>query len=243
MKKALKKQIKQDEFVTTFERAHAWMRSHVEETRATMIGAVILAGVIGGLAYYRADRQRSAAHAFGEAVEIFEAPVRSDPSEGAGMTSGLSFASNAEKYNRAMTAFDGIVERYASLPQGQRARYFAALSRIELNRLDEAAKALEEIAKTKSVDAGLARLALADLNQRRGETDRAVDAYKLLLAEQDSAVPRDHVLMRLAAALEDAGRTDEAAETYRRVTLDNPQSAYSSEAERRADFLVAKDKG
>jgi tetratricopeptide (TPR) repeat protein len=235
LKKALKKQIKQDEFVTFFERVNTWARSHVEEVRATVVGIVILAGVLGGLYYFRVDRAQSAARAFGEALDIFETPVGPNPS-------GSTFASKEEKYNRAMTAFDGVVERYASLPLGRRARYYAALCRIELDRLDDAAKDLEAVAKTKSVDADLARLALADLELRRGATDRAVDLYQKLLDEPDSPLPRDHVLMRMASALERAGRTEDAAQELLKVTQENPESVYSSEAEQRANFLrVEKD--
>ena len=159
---------------------------------------------------------------------------------GADKPAGLQFATAAEKYQKAAAAFDGVERRYGSLPAGRRARYYAALCRIELEDYAEAEKALDRLvaeSDRSSLESGLARLTLADLHRRRGETDKAVAAYRQLVDDASLAVPRDHVLMSLAGTLEDARRVKEARASYRRLTEEFPASVFLSEARRRADDL------
>jgi tetratricopeptide (TPR) repeat protein len=239
MKRELKKHIKEDELVTGLARANAWARSHANELKVTAaIVAVVALGVLG-LNYFQGTRTREAERAFGEALEIFQAPVGAAPAEGA--PPGPRFATSAEKFQKALAAFDALASKYASLPAGKRARYYAALSRAELGDLDAAEKALTEIASYRDADAlepALARMAVADLYCRRGQPDKAVDAYRKLLEEESPGLPKDHVLMRLGRALEDAKRTPEAGASYKRLAEEYPQSVYAQEARQRAGFLT-----
>jgi tetratricopeptide (TPR) repeat protein len=239
MKRELKKHIKEDEFVTGLARATVWARTHANELKVTgAILAVVLLGA-GALNYFQGTRTREAEKVFGEALETFQAPVGGTPAEGE--PPGPRFATAKEKFEKAASAFDALAAKYASLPAGKRARYYAALSRAELGDLDAAEKALAEIASYRDADAlepALARMAVADLYSRRGQPDKAVDAYRKLLEEESPGVPKDHLLMRLAGALEEAKRTSEAGASYKRLTEEYPQSVYAGEARRRVDFLT-----
>jgi tetratricopeptide (TPR) repeat protein len=238
MKRDLKRHIKDDELVTGLAKAAGWARLHVSELKLTAgIVAVIALGA-AALNYFQGHRTSEAEKAFGEAFETFQAPVGPAP-EGAPST-GPRFASASEKYQKAAAAFDALASRYPSLATGKRARYYAALSRLELGEFDTAEKALTEIAAYRDADVlepALARLALADIHSRRGQPDKAVEAYRQLLDDASSGLPKDHVLMRLAGALEDSRKTAEAGASYKRLSEEFPESVYAGEARRRAEFL------
>lgn len=240
MKREHRKQIKRDELVTGMERAALWVRAHRDEVRATLIGvAIIVLGVVG-FTTFQGRREASAEKAFADAFDTFHAPVAAELPPGADKPAGLQFANAAEKYQKAAAAFDGVERRYGSMPAGRRARYYSALCRIEMGDYAEAEKALDKVvadSDRSSLESGLARVALADLHRRRGETDKAVAAYRQLVDDASLAFPRDHVLMSLAATLEEAHRAKEARASYRRLTEQFPASIFLSEARRRAEDL------
>jgi tetratricopeptide (TPR) repeat protein len=239
MKKELKRQIKEDEFATGLAKATEWARVHLSELKLTagILAAIVLGAA--GINYLQGSRTREAEKSFSEAFETFQASVGPAP-EGVPAT-GQRFATAPEKYQKAAAAFDAVASKYPSLPTGKRARYYAALSRLELGELDAAEKALTEIASHRDADVlepALARLALADLYARRGQSDKAVEAYRKLLDEPASGLPKDHVLMRLAGALEDSKKTAEAGASYKRLSEEYPESVYAGEARQRAEYLA-----
>jgi tetratricopeptide (TPR) repeat protein len=240
MKREHRKQIKRDELVTGYARSVDWVKAHQREVRATLI-AVVAVGVLAvAVTTFQGQRHASAEKAFAAALDTFHAPVAAEIPPGAEKPARLEFATPAEKYTKAAAAFDGVERQYGSLPAGRRARHYAALCRIEMGDYAEAQKALERlVAETdhSSLESALARMALADLYRRRGETDKAVAAYAQLVDDASLAIPRDHVLMSLASTLEDARRTKEARASYRRLTEEFPSSVFVAEARRRAENL------
>jgi tetratricopeptide (TPR) repeat protein len=240
MKREHRRQIKRDELVTGYERSAAWVKAHEREVRATLIAVAAVGLLALGVTTFQRQRNASAEKAFAAALEIFHAPVAAEVPPGAEKPAGLEFATPAERYQKAAAAFDGVERRFGSLPAGRRARHYAALCRIEMGDYVEAEKALNRlVAETErtSLESALARIALADLYRRRGETDKAVAAYRQLVDDASLAIPRDHVLMSLASTLEDARRTKEARASYRRLYEEFPSSVFVAEARRRAENL------
>ena len=244
MKRELKRQIKQDEFRSGLQSTYAWLAEHRQEAKLT---GIVLAGVlVGGIALssYQANRKAASVKAFSEALEIFQAPLANELPDGAPRPAGPVFASREEKFTKAAAAFDGVERSYGALPAGRRGSYYAALCRVELGDLAAAEKGLSELAARRDSDpllSALARLALADVKAHGGSVDEAVGAYLELVDDATSPVPRDHALMQLASALEQAERRSEAESSYRRLVEEFPESVYAPEARRRADYL--KDQG
>jgi tetratricopeptide (TPR) repeat protein len=246
VKKDLKQKIKTDEFRTGLEIAVDWAAQHREGLKiGLVVGAVALAAA-GGVAYARAHREAEAERAFSEALESFRVPLAAEQPEGAERPPGPVFATAEEKYTKALGGFEGVDRRYGRTSQGLRARYYAALCRVELGQTAEAEKGLREIAARKepgTLEPALARLALADLLRRSGRTDLAVDAYKQILDDPTTPLPRDHALMSLAGALEEARRLAESRAAYRRLVEEHPDSVYASEARARAERLETAAEG
>jgi hypothetical protein len=234
--KELKKQIKEDEFKSAVEHALEWSKSHRAEVRVTALVAVVLAGVLGTVGYFQSSQRRQAEADFASAVEAWSAPIAADPAAPGTKT----FATSKEKYTATVTAFDALARKFPSRPEAMRARYFAALSRIELGDHAEAEKALTELAADRrggALEPALSRMALAELYRRTGQTDKAVEGFRQIASDPGSAVPRDAALMAMASTLEAAKKLPEARLSYQRLYEEFPQSVYAAEARRRAQRL------
>ena len=239
MKKELKRQIKQDELVSGFQQASRWTSAHGSEVKVTAVVVAVVALAAFGVTTWLGHRRSEAERAFSAALDTFHAPVSAELPEGFEPPPGPVFASAAEKNRKAAGEFDEVARKYASLDAGRRARYYAALSRVELGEYDTAEKALSDIAarRDEPLDSSLARLALADLHRRRGQLDKAIEDYRHLIDDSSFVLPRDHVLLELASTLESARRPAEAGAAYRRIVEEFPGSVYAPEARRRADHL------
>jgi hypothetical protein len=238
LKKELRDEMKQDEFASGLEQMVAWVAAHRDELRIGAGVAIVLLAAAGAVGYFQGQRAREADRAFREALSTYEAPVASELAPGADRPSGQVFATADEKYKTAAAAFEGVDRRFGSSKVGLRARYYAALSRLELGQHAEAEKALKEIqAQGGGLEPELARLALADLFRRSGQVDKAVEAYRGLATNPSANVPRDFALLSAAQTLEDAKRWAEARAAYRQVVEDFPASVYAQEARARVEYL------
>ncbi len=237
MKKELKQQIKQDELRTGFEHAASWATLHRDEVRVTAIAVAVLLLAVVGYGSYRSHQQASAERAFDEALTVFHAPVAGQPD--ATGAAGTVYATKAEKDQKAAAAFADVSKRYGSSATGRRARYYAALSNLELGKTAEAEAELKDLS-SKGDDPlirDLSRLALADLQRSNARYDQAIDAYRKVADDSGSVVPRDHALMRIGATLEDAKRGPEAIQAYRRILDEFPSSVYVTDAKTRIQYL------
>ena len=245
MKKELRQQIKQDEFATGLDQALGWVSRHRDELRiATGVGVVLVAA-FGALAYFQSQRAREAERAFVDAMAAFEAPVAAELAPGSERPGGQVFATAEDKYKTAAAAFEGVERRYGSLDIAARAKYYAALCRIQLGQYGEAEKVLREVQGRggRGLLPDLARLGLGELFQRAGETDKAVEAWRAVASDPDTTLPRDYALWSLAGTLEDAGRFAAARAAYRELLAEYPASVYAAEARSRAEYLATAEQG
>jgi tetratricopeptide (TPR) repeat protein len=237
LKKELREEIKQDGFASGLEQAVSWVAAHRDEMRIGAGVAVVLLAAAGALAYFQGQRAREADRAFRDALTTFEAPAASDLTPDAPRPAGQVFATAEEKYKTAAAAFEGVERRFGSSKTALRAKYYEALSRVELGQYAEAEKALLEIQSGTGLEPELARAALADMYRRSGQTDKAVEAYRGMATNPSASLPRDFALLSAAQTLEDAKRWAEARAAYRKVYEDFPASVFASKARARAEYL------
>lgn len=243
MKKELKKQIKEDEFLSGVEVAWKWFQANERLARYGLIAVGVAVVLGGGLNYLQGKRRHDATAAFDAAMRIYETPVAGE-TQGAPPAGVVPFKEAREKYTKAVAAFDGVERSYPSQDVGRRARYFGALCRIELGEFEPARQALQALAGgAAGFETSMAKLGLADLERRAGAVDKAVGTYRALAEDASLAVPRDYVLMALAGTLEDARRTQEAVASYTSLYERFPESVYAGEAQRRAAYLRAASQG
>jgi hypothetical protein len=244
LKKELREQIKQDELVSGMEQAASWANAHRDELRIGLGVAAVVLAAVGAVAYFQGQRAREADRAFRDALTAYEAPVAAELPPGSERPAGQVFATAEDKYKTAAAAFEGVARRFGSSKVAQRAAYYAAVSRIRLGQYDEAEKALKELqAKGSGMEPELARFALADVLRRKGEVEKAVEAYRGLATNPQANLPRDFALMAAAETLEDAKRWGEARAAYEQVYEQFPASVYAAEARRKAEYLQGGLKG
>jgi tetratricopeptide (TPR) repeat protein len=244
LKRELRREIKQDEFTSWLEKVIGWMDEHRDEMRIGVGVGVVLLAAFGALAYFQGHRAQEAERAYEDALAAFQAPVATELPAEAERPAGQVFATADEKYKTAAAAFEGVARRYGSTDLGTRARYYAALSRIELGQYGEAEKTLQELQGAgDALVSELSRLALAGLYRRSGETDQAVEVYRSVASNPQTTLPRDQALNGLAGTLEDAGRHAEARAAYRELVEQFPASVYAARARARADYLESAGQG
>jgi tetratricopeptide (TPR) repeat protein len=236
----LKKQIKEDEIVSGFQKAAGWASQHAHEVK--LVGGIVLvvAAAAAAFGFYAGKRRQDAAAAFAEAFAVWKAPVVAELPPGSEPPPGLTFASAQEKYKKAAADFEGIARRYPTLPAGRRARYLGAVARIELGEFAAAESVLQELVATgeaRALEPALARLALADLHRRSGQLEKAIEAYRQYASDPNGAAPRDYALLSLGATQEEANKPADARASYQRLLEEFPASVYAPEARRRAEHL------
>ncbi|MGH9884164.1 MAG: tetratricopeptide repeat protein [bacterium] len=246
MKKELKRQIKQDELREGVQHAGQWAVGHSDELRIGVLVAAVIVVLVGGIVYFQQHRKAQAERAFSDAAQVYHAQVKGEQVEPApAPTSGETYANDKEKYEKAKGAFEGVYRRYGATAAGQRARYYAALSAMELGQYADADKELREIAAKSgdSLEPALARLALAESARRQGHAQEAIEAYRKLVEDTRQPLPRDHALMRLASLLEETEKRAEARAAYRQLAEEFPRSVYAAQARARADALDTAQQG
>lgn len=238
MRRELKRQIKQDTLRTGLEKASLWMRAHAREVQVTAVAVIVLIGAALLVQNFRARQDSAAEASFSKAIETYHAPVATELAPAAERPA-TTYATREEKYRKALSEFEAV-EKSSSGETRQRAGYYAALSRLELGEVPAAEKSLSELAGRKDRDdlvPSLARLALADLHRRNAQPQKAIDAYRQMLDDTSFLLPRDHVLLELGAAQEEADRLKDARASYERLVQEYPGSVYAGEARQRAEYL------
>jgi len=190
--------LKQDRFVQATSSGLSWIEFHRSQViRASVVAVIILAAIIGSVAFYE-HRSAQASLALGQALEIYNSPLRQpgEPEDG-------SYKTAADRAKAANQQFVDVANRYGSLEPGKVSRYFAGLTDIDLGKTADAEASLKEVAGSYNKDlSSLAKVALANLYVQTGKTPQAIDLYKQLIAKPTDTVPAAAAQLQLAALYE-----------------------------------------
>ncbi len=100
---------------------------------------------------------------------------------------------------------------------------------------------LREIATKKdqgAIEPAMARLRVVEMALQDGRAKEAASAYKALIDDQNSGLPKDTLLFGLAESLEAAGEKLEARRAYADLVNRHPQSPFAQEARQKLDALA-----
>ncbi len=228
-RKLTRKEMKQDEFVSTVGRITLW----VEENLTTLLwgaAAVVVVVALGyGFVSWRAGRAMEAHGALSVVVETYSAPVGSALPQNPGQA---TFATEEDKFRTVLLLADGVIQNHGSSDAGQLARLYRGLAAFELEE-NEAARADFETVLAGNAShflAPQARRKLAEMDERAGNLDQACDAYRQLTQQASAVLPEELSLLDLARCLAAKGEREESGATYQRILDDFPASVYVTEA-------------
>lgn len=235
MDKELRKELHRDEVGDALQEARGVLtRPEVVKPALAVLGLLV---VLFGLYYGQKYRVTSSESAFARATEVYHSPVGA----AVAVDGADTFKTEAEKFQKAKTLFDEVAKNYGSTQAGQRARFYSALCLAGLGQAKEAEAALREIAARKdqgAIEPAMARLRVAELVLQDGRAKEAAAAYKALIEDQNSGLPKDILLFGLAESLEAAGEKLDARRAYTDLVNRHPQSPFAQDARQKMDALA-----
>lgn len=216
MKRVVKKQLKEDEFVSTMTKIWNFIQARTKEIIIGVAVLIFLGLLYVGFRFIRAQQMRKESRLITQLLEL-RSTANSKPEDLAAL----------EKM-----AGSG---KYARLGYVLTATYWVERGDLE--------KAKESLGKIKSSPQDFiyfqARDLLAQVNSMQKDYDQAIEIYTKI----EEAKPKDYcldaVLFHKAEALEAKGSTPEAVALYKKVQEQYPQSYFGFDAAERARKIEA----
>jgi tetratricopeptide (TPR) repeat protein len=208
-----KQALKKDTFVSTTTQSLEWASEHRQSvmTATWIVLAAIVVAIGGGLIYN--SRSDSAAAAFGDAMQTYQARL-TQPGEPV-PAGAKAFASNAERAKAANAQFQAVANKYGMTPSGENARYFVGLTYLDAGETQQAEDTLKQVAGGWNKNlASLANLALAQLYRNSNRDAQAIDLLNQLSAKPTTTVPYGLAQLQLADLYQSEGKADDAKKIY-----------------------------
>jgi tetratricopeptide (TPR) repeat protein len=224
-------QLKHDEFKDSLVSIEEFLKKHSKEVLNVTLLVVVVLGLAGGLKYY-SDRQEASANAeLGEALSTFRAPV-GQPTPGQNDPDAI-FPTAQEKYKKALTQFNAIVDKYKTPPRPKAvelARYQAGVCQSLLGDHNSAIQTLTTASQSSDEGiASLSKFALAGEMASAGKTSDAVKIYQELAEHPTLTVPKASALLAQADAYRESNPA-EARKIYERLQKDFASNASIAQA-------------
>ena len=223
MRAEVRHQLKQDRFAVATAETVSWAMEHRKVlTTVGIIAGVVVAVVLAGY-YYLQQQNQAASLAMAAAFRTYDAPI---VPAGTPPQPGLSamYNSATERAKAAQPLFQKVVQNYPHTRNAEIARYFVALTELDLGNSAAAEKQLQDLSGGHNQDlASLAKFALANQYRNSGRDAQAIELYKQLAAHPTSSVSKAQAQLGLAEAYS-AKQPDEARKLYQQIQKENPTS-------------------
>ena len=206
-------------------------------TTAIALVVIVGAGVLGWVAWR--DHTQSLAHGLlAEALTVAETRVGAPIAPGT-PGAGPSFPTQTERAKAALVKFKAAADAYPTTDAGLFARYQEAATTMTLGNAAEATRLYQAVIDNagNGIYGQMARLGLADAQARGGQYEQAINAYKELAQRKDGPLPIDAILLQLGRVYRDAGKRDDAQQTFTRIIHEYPDSAFAADANRELNSL------
>ena len=232
-----RKELKQDKIKETIEHGAEAVISHGQFAGIVIAVALAMAIGYGGWHLYIDRQTAQASVAFDQAMKAYQGriapPNPSEPGEPA-------YSDERARSQDAFNKFSKLADTYPSTNPGRLARYYAALCLEDLDRQSQALEELKKISGSSDKElAAMAQYQMAVVYVRTAKTDDAVKLLRVLADKQSVLVPRPLVLLELAGALR-SSNPQEAANIYRQIKKEFPDTNIADQADRGLDSIASK---
>ncbi len=236
--KEIKQDIREDEVLHYINEILLWVVNHKQQLMAAGVAFVLAILGFVGFRQLQDRKQDAASLALGQALDTFNAPIvgdGADPEDADDPT----FADLASRDLRAKELFEQVRADYSRT--GAALAATVHLGRLELEAGNpEGARQLWQEFLDKTDDHMLAasvKVSLLALDRDAGQGEEVVAELERELASKRPLLPQDVALYQLAITLEELDRTEEAADAYRRLGDEHPDSPYAQQAQLKAAEL------
>jgi predicted negative regulator of RcsB-dependent stress response len=232
----LRRDLKKDEIREKLVSGVESVASHQQALWIAIAAALVVALAVFGWNSYARRQTAKAAAALDDGLKVFQARIRAatepaDPAE-------VTYLDKKNKFTDADKKFLAVAIQYGRTKPGQTARYYAALSEVQLNDYADAEKNLNQVISGGDDNlTALAKFKLAEVYQQENKGSQAVDLYKQLSDKPTVFVPKAMAMLALADYYR---KTDPAQATklYHQVKEEFPDAA--AEADQGLELLNAK---
>ena len=234
-----RKELKQDKIRESIEHGAQAVYSH-SQVAAAGIGAVLVVLLAyGGWRFYNDRQTLQASAVLDEAMKIYKTPVRqgNEPVE----PGELTYTDSQKRAQDASEKFAFVADKYPSTNPGKLARYYQALTLLDLDKQNQSIEELKKLVGGSDKElSAMAQYQLGTLYARTGKTEDAIKTYRAVADSKSVLVPRPFVLLELADLLR-LTHPSEATSLYQQLKKDYPgNSAISERADRGLDLLAPK---
>lgn len=150
-----------------------------------------------------------------------------------------------EKFKDAVASYGELIERFPVSPRVPESYLGRANALYSLN---DFIKAIEDYKTLLALPANTqndktfekARFGLAWTYLKNGNTELAIESFKVVLDKTDSKTVKVSALTQIGDAYQEAGQTEKAIETYDRILKDMPDTPYSDYVQYRLGVALLK---
>ena len=216
-----------DELVNVVEVRDQGLDFFERNRNAIVYGALILAALIAGYFIYqtfvKAPAERQAAAYMLPAQNAFARD---------------SFALALEEPAPGELGFLDIIDDYGSTEAGNLARYYAAVSYLNIGRFEAAKEFANQFDADGDLLPAMKYGVIGDAESELGNMDAAISNYRSAVdAAGDNFVTAGYYLNKLALLLQNEGRNDEALAAFQRLKADYGRSPLAAEADKYIGLL------
>jgi len=217
MKRIKRKQLKEDELITTVGKVINFVKKRARELIALGVVIVLVILIFVGARLIKIQNIKKESRLLGQILEL-----RSELDENPENFGELEKLANKGKYSRL-----------ASLLL---AGYW-----FEKGDMEQAEKSIQKVAEgKKDIFYYQAQDLLAQIHIKRKDFDRAIDIYKKIEEENPEEYALDAVLFHNAEAHEQKGNIEEALALYKKVQQEYPQTYFGYDASQKISKLEPK---
>ena len=217
MKRIVRKQLKEDEFVSVFNKTVHYIREHTRELITFFVAIVVLAVIIFGVRFISRQNLKKESQLLSQILEL-----QTDLDQKPENLAKLEELAGGGKFSRMA---------YTAL-----ASYW-----VENGDLEKAQSYLEEFPqKNKDVLFYQAQNLLAQVHFQKKEYDKAIEIYRKIEEDDPGSYSLDVVLFHKAEVHEEMGETNEALALYRKIQEEYSQTYYGFDASQKIRELESK---
>jgi TolA-binding protein len=231
--KLSKKELKEDEFLNTFERVMRYVSSHARVFISIAIVFLLLMVVVSSARIYFERYEARASRALYAASQAYRENLALISEDSPWERRGIP------DFERPLKLYQEVMRLFPRSDAAREALYQSAQCLYHLARYDEAIAAyqkyLQQVPRGKfSVLAGLG---LGNCFEQKSQFEQAVAAYTAAISNNPDDPLAGEVLVSLGRCQEAAGKREEALKTYTQVAERFPNSTWKSYAERKLLYL------